>query len=146
MFDIPELKNFEDLVGQYIENEKKIVEIKVTRHMVANKNYGSTVLDVDVVLKDESRYTQEIVSVVVKTIPKRYFQEVFNSEVSFKNEVTFYTTVIPTLKSFQEERGISTVLDIFPKFYGARLNLNGEGDRVDQNALLILEQLTVKGW
>lgn len=146
MFEIPELKNLEDLVRQYIDKDKKIVETKVTRHAVANRNFGSTVIDVDVVLKDESRYTQEVVSVVVKTIPQRkYLQKVINSETSFKNEVIFYQTVVPALKSFQVERGVRDVLDYFPKFYGARFNLNGDSDKVDEDGLLVLEQLKTKG-
>lgn len=146
MFTIPEIKNLEDLVSQYIENKKKIVETRVTRHAFANERFGSTVLDIDIVLKDESRYTQEILSVVAKMIPERkFFQKVFNSQVTFKNEVTFYKTVVPLLETFQRERGVNDEVDFFPKFYGARLNLDNCNDKVDENAVLILELLSAKG-
>lgn len=146
MFGIPKIKNLEGLVSQYIENKKKIVETRVTRHAFAREYYGSTVLDIDIVLKDETKYIQEILSVVAKLMPERkFFQKVFNCEVTFKNEAAFYKTVVPLLEGFQRERGITDELEYVPKFYGARLNLDEHSDNVDQNAVLILEQLSSKG-
>lgn len=144
MFGIPEIKNLEDLVGKYIEEEKKIVETRVIG--VARKNSGSTVLEVDIVVKDESKYTQEVRSVAAKVIHQiSYSQKVLNNEVQFKNEVNFYEVIIPLLENFQTERGIKNPLEYFPKFYGARLNLDSESDKIDQNAVIILEQLSRKG-
>lgn len=141
MFGIPKIKKLEELVSQYIDDTKKIVETRVSRHVFASEAPGSTVLIIDVVLKDETRYTQEILSVVAKLLPERkFFQRVFNSKVTFKNEVTFYKTVIPVLESFLKESGVKETLDYFPKFYGARLNLEGDCDRVDEDAVLILEE------
>lgn len=144
MFGLPEIKNLEDLVGRYIEKEKKIVETRVVG--VARKNSGSTVLEVDVIVKDESRYTQEVFSVAAKVIHQiSYSQKVLNIDVQFKSEVKFYEVVIPLLVNFQRERGIKDPFEYFPKFYGARLNVDGEGDKIDHNAVIILEQLSRNG-
>lgn len=146
MFGIPKIKNLESIISRNIENEKKIVETRIARITFPSPNYGTTILGIDIVVKDEIRYTQEILSVVAKLVPeKHFFRKLFNCGVTFKNEVEFYEHVIPLLKNFQNERRLKEEINYYPKFYGARLNLDESNDTVDDNAVLILENLSIKG-
>ncbi|CAH1282583.1 unnamed protein product [Diabrotica balteata] len=85
-------------------------------------------------------------NVVAKQIPdSEYYQEVFNIQVTFNIEKEFYNTIVPTLYEFQKKYNVP-VSDSFPKFYGARNNLNGVNNVVDKDGLIVLENLKVKGF
>lgn len=139
-----EIANLEELVGPYIRKDKKIVETRISRLTAPGENYGSTILKVDLILRDYSGKTEPL-SIVAKKIPEQeFFQNLFNVQVTFKLEAAFYEIIVPTLQQFQREQGIKKVIDFFPKFYGSRNNLNGS-DKVDGNAVILFENLKVSG-
>lgn len=138
------IEKLEELVSEYINKDKKVVDSKITRLTPPNENFGSTILKVDLVLEDDNA-DSETLSIVAKMLPENEFlQMAFNVTVSFKLESAFYSTIVPTLQEFQREHGVQEVIDFFPKFYGSRNNLNG-GDNVDGHAVLLLENLKVSG-
>lgn len=138
------IERFEDLIKEHIDKDKKIVETNFSRLTAPGENFGSTILKVDLLLKD-SHGEFEKVSVVAKLIPEsEFFQEVFSIQVTFNLESAFYEIIIPTLQAFQREQGVKEVIDFFPKYYGSRKNLDG-GEQVDGNAVLLLENLKTSG-
>lgn len=138
------IEKLDELVGQYIEKDKTISNVEIVRLTAPGENYGGTILKVDFVLKDKNGATAPL-SIVAKLIPeKEFFQKIFRINVTFKLEAAFYSTIIPTLLDFQREQGVPNLIDIFPKFYGARFNLDN-GDEVDGNAVLLLENLHSSG-
>lgn len=146
MIGVPQIKNLENLVAENIEKTQKIVEAKVTKHVFASEFFGTTILEIDILVNDETKYTQEILRVAAKLIPEReLYQRVLNSEVTFKKEVAFYKNVVPALESFKREMNIVGDLEFLPKFYGGRLNLLENNENVDRDAVLIFEQLLSKG-
>ncbi|VEN48156.1 unnamed protein product [Callosobruchus maculatus] len=54
--------------------------------------------------------------------------------------------MVPALQEFQREMGVKNVIDCFARCYGARISLNKNGDTVDEDAALILENLHASGY
>lgn len=139
------IEKLEELVSEYIDKDKKVVDVHITRLTPPNENFGSTILKVDLVLEEEYHEKSETLSIVAKLLPQNeILQKAFNVTVSFKLESSFYSTIVPTLQELQREYGVQDVIDFFPKFYGSRNNLNS-GDNVDGTAVLLLENLKVSG-
>lgn len=138
------IERLDELINQYIEKGKKIADVQITRLTAPNENFGSTILKVDMLLKDNQDKSNTL-SVVAKLIPENEFlQKIFKVPISFKMESAFYSIIIPTLQEFQREHRVTDVIDFFPKYYGSRNNLDGN-DKVDANAVLLLENLKVVG-
>lgn len=138
------IEKLDELMKQYIDRGKKIIDVQITRLTAPQENFGSTILKVDLVLKDSYDKTNTL-SVVAKLVPENeFFQKIFKVQISFKMESAFYSIIVPTLQKFQRQQEVTDVIDFFPKFYGSRNNLDGS-DRVDQNAVLLLENLKVQG-
>lgn len=138
------IDKLEELLSQYINKTKKIIDRKITPLTAPGENFGSTIVKLDLVVENENK-TREDLNIVAKLIPKlEFFREVFNVAVTFKLETAFYDIIVPTLQNFQREQGMTEIIDFFPKFYGARINLDGS-DKVDDNAIILLENLKVQG-
>lgn len=133
------------VLSGYLGNKKKIVGTEITRLTAPGENYGSIMLRVDITILNEETGKEEAVYAVGKLIPTHaVIQEIFNIQVTYKNEVAFYKTIVPTLQNFQRRNGVTDVLDCFANYYGSRINLNGS-DVVDEDAVLLLENLKVSG-
>lgn len=141
---ITKIEKLDELVYEHISKDKRIINIKITPLTEPGENFGSTILKLDLTL-DSSTNSTELLSIVAKMIPTdEFFQQLFNIKLTFRLESAFYEIIVPTLQNFQRECGVQNVIDFFPQFYGARMNLVG-GDDVDCNAVLLLENLKVSG-
>lgn len=119
----------------------EILSQKVTSLTKAGDNYGSVLLRVDLEIKTGNEIQQ--LYLVAKVLPDRKTQEIFQSAKTFRNELYFYKNIIPILQKFKKENGME-VSDIFPKFYGGRLNLTNNLLEVDENVVILLENLHMK--
>jgi hypothetical protein len=140
-----EIKNIEDLIQ--LGEGKKIVNYKINRLTAPGENYGSLMLSVDITVKTATG-NEEIHAVAKMVPPSEFIQEIFNTPVTFRNEIAFYKEILPILQDFQRQHGVKEVIDFVPKYYGSRRNLKGDEGKVDQDAVLLLENLKVvtKSW
>ncbi|XP_018569816.1 uncharacterized protein LOC108909865 [Anoplophora glabripennis] len=138
------IENLQEVLSEYIKKSQSISDKKITNLTAPGENYGSIMLKLDLTLKEENGTEKEL-HAVAKMIPGQEFaREAFNIQVTFKNEIAMYNVIAPTLRDFQRENGVNKVIDCFPEFYGARLNLGEQNGTVDENAVLILENLNFK--
>lgn len=138
------LRNVDELLKGHLGN-KTIINSKVTRLTAPGENFGSVMLGVDLRIKN-SEGTEEDVHLVAKMLPDtEMFRKIFNIQVTFINELRFYDTIVPTLKEFQREQGVSEIIDCFAELYGARTSLNPNSTEVDDDAVLIIENLKISG-
>lgn len=141
------IKNLQEVLSEYIKSNQRISDQKIANLTSPGENYGSVMLKLDITLKDEKNGTKEELHTVAKMIPAQDFlRDMFNIQVSFKHEIAMYNVIAPLLRSFQRENGVDEVIDCFPEFYGARINLRKDNDIVDEDAVLILENLNFKGY
>ncbi|XP_017782879.1 PREDICTED: uncharacterized protein LOC108567118 [Nicrophorus vespilloides] len=142
-----EIKDLDVLLKPCLGSKK--ISSYTTRNLIAaGENYGSIMLAVDVKIRKDNQdeNEDETVNLVAKLCPPTEFiKKMFNIPITYKKEVGFYSTVIPTLQQFQIERGIKKPIDFFPKYFGSRINLNGFSE-VDDDACLLLENIKVKGF
>lgn len=141
------LKDLHELLTDYFEEPPNIVKQSVTRLTQSGEHFGSLMLKVDVEIQTDEDCIEKL-HVVAKKLPTDpSLQEIFNVQVTFKNEIAFYDTIIPTLQDFHREQGVADVIDCFPEFYGARLGLSTTCDKPDVNhAVILLENLKESGW
>ncbi|XP_044260338.1 uncharacterized protein LOC123008549 [Tribolium madens] len=121
---------------------ESIIDYKVQRLTAPGENYGSLILQIDFTIKTLN--TTRILNVVAKTVPPNEFiQKLFCTQESFKTEIAFYKEVVPTLEKFEQELRISQdgITNLFPKYYGSRINLIKNSTKVDSDAILLLENL-----
>lgn len=131
----------------YLGKNVKIVRSNVQRLTQPGENYGSLMLSVDITVVDEENYEETTHKVVAKMCPpNEWIQKMFNTPVTFKKEEGVYKEVSTVLKEFEKEYGLSGLTYYFPKYYGSRLSLNPDKNEVDNDAVLLLENLKVRGY
>ncbi|CAG9864979.1 unnamed protein product [Phyllotreta striolata] len=146
----PNIEQLDRLISKHIGDGKTIVDQKISRLTSPGENFGSEMLKVDLVVESKETRRPENVHIVAKLIPRNdFFKDIFNVQVSFRNESAFYSTVVPALQRFQTQQGleIDQAVDFFPKFFGSRCNLaDDERGLVDDDAVLLLENLKIQGY
>ncbi|CAG9833646.1 unnamed protein product [Diabrotica balteata] len=137
------IKNFEELIRDYIGPNKSVVDTKVSNLTAPGENYLSEIIKIDVVLQDKDTNNHEDLSLVAKLcVENEFFGPTYNLT---KNEVIFYTDIVPPIKNFHKKHGLPPP-SFYPDYAGGRLNLAGETDKPDMDAILILENLVPKGY
>nr|XP_022900560.1 uncharacterized protein LOC111413722 [Onthophagus taurus]XP_022900561.1 uncharacterized protein LOC111413722 [Onthophagus taurus]XP_022900562.1 uncharacterized protein LOC111413722 [Onthophagus taurus] len=143
------LKNIKELIQPSIGEDFEIIENNQKLLTAPGEHYGSIMLAVDLTIKKIKSETKESLNLVAKMIPASdMLRDFFDVQVTFKKEISAYLDAIPALISFQKECGVSEdkILDIFPKCYGARINLNNNNGAVNDDAAIILENLKIQGF
>ncbi|KAL1518134.1 hypothetical protein ABEB36_001805 [Hypothenemus hampei] len=133
----------EELLINDIKGE--IIEQKVKLLLPLGENYGSVIYHVDFTVRKDGKF-KEYHAVAKCTPPNEVTQELFNIQETFKSEIAWYTTVIPTLKLFAKDNGLERELDFFQKFYGARISLNPNSTVVDLDGVILTENLKYRGY
>lgn len=141
-----EIKNLEQLLREHVDPKKKVLASEVSRLTAPGENYLSVVLKVDVVLEDEDTKKVEKLHAVGKCIHSGDVNEMLKQfgGMNYKNELLWYTEILPTLEKFVKEKKLERNFDIFPKLIAYRANLDG-GQDVDENSILLMENMTVSG-
>jgi len=105
------------------------------------ENFGSIMLAVNI--NAEQNDKKRILYVVVKLPPKSaYLLDLFDSPLTFKKELEFYSMVAPEFLKLQNESGIprEALSVIVPQFLGGRLGLR-DPQCFDEQAAIVLENL-----
>lgn len=143
-----ELKNLESLVGPHLDDGYDIVDYSTKSLTAPGDNYGSTILALTLQLRLQGTSQEKTVELVAKMAPiSPMFFQFFQVPLTFPKESSMYTTVAQTLAKHQIEYQVPEKqrLNTFCKCLGTRRNLNGS-DVVDNDAVLVLENLKVKGF
>ncbi|KAJ8945374.1 hypothetical protein NQ318_007020 [Aromia moschata] len=129
-----------------LQPSRSVADCKTTRLTAPGENYGSLMLRLEVKVVDEDSKSEENLDLVAKLLPpSKMMQEMFNVQTTFGNETGFYRDIVPVLEEFQRQHGLK-VVNIFPKYYGSRISLDANCDKVDDGAVLILENLKPSGF
>uniref|UniRef100_A0A1L8DNF4 Putative juvenile hormone-inducible protein n=1 Tax=Nyssomyia neivai TaxID=330878 RepID=A0A1L8DNF4_9DIPT len=147
MSNIPEVR---DLVGLLTPklNGKKVMEC-TTRYLTSvGDNYGSTMLALDVKLCSMAGQ-EEYLQLVAKMCPtNQMLLEIFQVDITFTKEMAIYMMSVPAFLALQEDQKCpeSEKLDVFIKCYGSRTSLAPCATFVDADAVLLLENIKIKGY
>ncbi|XP_060531086.1 uncharacterized protein LOC132704829 [Cylas formicarius] len=138
-----DIKNLEELLASHLHRE--IVDKKITRLTAPGENYGSLMLKVDLTVKNGDR-TEEIHAAAKCVPPNEAIQKMFNTQVTFRNEIAWYTIIIPTIQRFLRENNVRFSANFFTELYGARISLNKDSATVDEDGVILFENLTKSGY
>ncbi|XP_060534910.1 uncharacterized protein LOC132707185 [Cylas formicarius] len=145
--ELRDVQNLDEILRSHLKSGETIEDVRTTRLTAVGDNYGSLMLRLEIRLKNDVTKDSRTLEVVAKTLPRSEFvQHIFNVQVTFKNEIAFYTSIIPALDRFAKERDASADTDFVPKPYGGRISLNPANAVVDDDAVLILENLKILGY
>ncbi|CAG9833657.1 unnamed protein product [Diabrotica balteata] len=138
-------ENLREFIREIFSKDYEVTKESITSLTKPGDNFLSIMLKVEVILKKRDDGCEKKLNAVAKCVKNsnEFVKSLFPT--AFKNEIRFYKEIVPTLQNFQQERGIEDVLDMFPEFYGARINNNGS-DKVDDKAVILLEDLKFDGY
>lgn len=141
-----EIKQLSDVLNPYLPTDTTIVSYTTTALTQPGENYGGLLLAVDIVLKTAKDETEVLHLVAKMCPPNEWVKNMFNIPITFKKEVSMYKTVSVVLNEFLLEYGDEENMDVFARYYGSRISLDPSSNVVDDDAVLLLENLKVKGY
>ncbi|XP_017004728.2 uncharacterized protein [Drosophila takahashii] len=111
-------------------------------------NYGSVLMAIQAQLQrsDGELFEEQLVAKVPPTDPK--YWQFFQPERTCLTENAVYKILAPALANLQDEAGIPAERQFsgFSRYYGSRVSLDSDSLKVDQNAVLVLENLRSSGY
>lgn len=135
------------LLRQSLGNDFQIKHIEWKPLTAPGENFGSVMLAIIVTLTRSSNKT-ETLHLVAKLPPtSAYLLGLFNSPVTFRKELQFYSVMVKEFTNLQIESGVNEkdARDLVPKFFGGRLGLKNP-EQFDEQAAIILENLKLSGY
>lgn len=139
--DMLPIKNLDALLMQTYGPNFRIHDVEWKHLTDPGENFGSIILAVNI--NAEQNDKKRTLNVVVKLPPtSAYLLDLFDSPLTFKKELEFYSTVVPELLKLQTESGIprEALSVIVPQFLGGRLGLR-DPQCFDEQAAIVLENL-----
>ena len=143
------LRDLQGLLRKSIGGEVEVLEYETRNLLPKGENYGSTMLKVDAVIKRTKSSPKEDLALVAKMIPSTEFhRERLNITASFAKEIYVFDKILPTYREIERDAGVqeTQLVDLLPKFYGGRLTMNGDEDRADEDAVMVMENIKVTGY
>jgi len=135
------VKNLETLLAQTYGSDFQIYDLEWKPLTDPGENFGSLILAINI--NAEQNNKERTLHLVVKLPPRsEYLLEMFDSTVTFKKELEFYSIIAPEFLKLQNENGIpqEDLSIIMPNFLGGRLGLKNP-QCFDNQAAIVLENL-----
>ncbi|XP_076294257.1 uncharacterized protein LOC143215745 [Lasioglossum baleicum] len=140
------IQNLEALLVHSLGPNFEIKNLEWKPLTAPGENFGSIMLAINVTVIHSNK--TETMNLVAKLPPtSEYLLELFNSPITFKKELEFYSTMTREFENLQLECGIEEkdLSVLAPKYFGGRLGLRNP-DKFDEQAIIILENLKYNGY
>lgn len=112
-------------------------------------NYGSIMLAIHAKVKQPDDIVDDL-PLIAKLPPltNDLYWQIFQPERTCITENAVYHFLAPELIKLQLEAGVlpTKLFNGFPGYYGSRISLNSDAAKVDRDAVLIQENVTVRGY
>ncbi|XP_017879467.1 uncharacterized protein LOC108624578 [Ceratina calcarata] len=141
------VQKLDSLLAQSLGNDFQIKHIEWRPLTAPGENFGSVMLAISVTLSWPATNKTETLNLVAKLPPTNaYLLDLFNSSVTFRKELRFYSSMAREYVNLQLESGINEedLTILVPKFYSGRLGL--KSNEFDEQATIILENLKSNGF
>ncbi|XP_076625464.1 uncharacterized protein LOC143343935 [Colletes latitarsis] len=138
--------NLDTVLTQNFGKDLQVKHLEWRPLTAPGENFGSIMLAIDVTVTRANK--TETLNLVVKLPPtSAYLLDLFNSPVTFKKELLFYSKMAKEFVNLQLESGMrEEALNIItPKYFGGRLGIR-DPENFDEQALIILENLKYSGY
>lgn len=140
------IQNLEALLVHSLGPNFEIKSLQWKPLTAPGENFGSIMLAINVTVSRSNK--TETMNLVAKLPPtSEYLLDLFNSPITFKKELEFYSTLTKEFEKLQLDCGIEeeNLSILVPKYFGGRLGLRNP-DKFDEQAAIILENLKYNGY
>ncbi|OXU20178.1 hypothetical protein TSAR_000410 [Trichomalopsis sarcophagae] len=136
------LRNPQSVLRKKLGKDLEVLDFESDSLVKAGDNYGSTILKARVTVRRRKDAEKEDLHLVAKMLPPTEYQRiVFDSAFTFKKEIFLYEELIPMYRCLY-----SGAFDVVPECYGSALSSKDDAEEVDESAVILLENLKVKGY
>jgi len=144
---LPEIHGLSEVVEPHFSGAR-LTKYRTSMVTQPGENYGSVLLAIHDQLQrlDGELFEEQLVAKIPPTDPK--YWQFFQPERTCLTENAVYKVLAPALTSLQDEVGIPAEKQFkgFSRYYGSRVSLDSNSSKVDQNAVLVLENLRSSGY
>ncbi|XP_073827322.1 uncharacterized protein [Musca autumnalis] len=146
--EVPRIADLASVLEPHL-NGGKLVSYTSRYLTKPGDNYGSVMLALTANIEKPSGETEDIPLIAkLPPITNDLFWQMFQPERTCLTENAVYKYLSSALRDIQLEAGIpeTEIFDGFPKYYGSRISLNPDAEKVDRDALLLQENLQTSGF
>ncbi|XP_022222453.1 uncharacterized protein LOC111074116 [Drosophila obscura] len=149
MGEVPKITDLHKVIQPHL-TEGTTLETYSSRYLTKpGDNYGSVMLAIQAQIKDGDGEVREL-PLIAKLPPltNDIYWQIFQPERTCITENAVYKYLAPELAQLQLKCGVvpAKLFDGFPRYYGSRISLNESATKVDRDAVLVQENVTVHGY
>ncbi|XP_016968670.1 uncharacterized protein LOC108036834 [Drosophila biarmipes] len=149
MGEVPKITDLPQVIEPHLP-ELCTLESYDSRYLTKpGDNYGSVMLAVQARIRSPDGAVREL-PLIAKLPPLNndLYWQIFQPERTCITENAVYQYLSPELDKLQLQSGIlpTQLFDGFPRYYGSRISLDPRASKVDRNAVLVQENVTVRGF
>ncbi|KAH8353396.1 hypothetical protein KR084_010732 [Drosophila pseudotakahashii] len=147
MGEVPKITDLPQVIEPHLP-EGSTLESYVTRYLTKpGDNYGSIMLAVQAKIRSADGAVRDL-PLIAKLPPltNDLYWQIFQPERTCITENAVYQYLSRELDKLQLQSGIlpAQLFDGFPRYYGSRISLDPRASKVDRDAVLIQENVTVR--
>ncbi|XP_058790062.1 uncharacterized protein LOC131663602 [Phymastichus coffea] len=132
----------ESILKTHLGEDISVVDFESESFSKIGDNYGSTMMRINVSVARKDNENIEKLQLIGKLLPPTDFQrQIFESDYTFQKEIFFYEHLIPTYQDLYMKE-----FNIVPQYYGSRISLEPDTNKISEDAVILLENLKVKGY
>ncbi|XP_059221383.1 uncharacterized protein LOC106084485 [Stomoxys calcitrans] len=148
MTDVPQITDLHSVLEPHL-NGGKLISYTSRYLTKPGENYGSVMLALNTIIENPKGERGELPLIAkLPPVTNQFFWNIFNPEATCLTENCVYKYLGPAIRSLQLEEGLeeSQIFDGFAKYYGSRISLSPESEKVDRDAVLLQENLQISGY
>ncbi|XP_061386963.1 uncharacterized protein LOC133321912 [Musca vetustissima] len=148
MADVPRIADLASVIEPHLIGGKLVSY--TSRYLTKpGENYGSVMLAITANIEKPTGGTEDIPLIAkLPPITNDLFWQLFQPERTCLTENAVYQYLSKAVRDIQLEAGMAEndIFEGFPKYYGSRISLNPEAEKVDRDAVLLQENLQTSGY
>ncbi|XP_026834715.1 uncharacterized protein LOC6542772 isoform X2 [Drosophila erecta] len=149
MGEVPEIKNLQQVIEPHLPEGCTLDSYSSCYLTKPGDNYGSIMLSVQAKVRSADGAIRDL-PLIAKLPPltNDLYWQIFQPERTCITENAVYQYLAPELDKLQLESGIlpAHIFDGFPRYYGSRISLDTRTSKVDRDAVLVQENVTMRGY
>ncbi|KAH8237856.1 hypothetical protein KR032_003995 [Drosophila birchii] len=149
MAEVPKITDLPQVIAPHLPEGSTLESYKSRYLTKPGDNYGSVMLAVQAQVRSANGSVRDL-PLIAKLPPltNDLYWQIFQPERTCITENAVYQYLSPELDKLQLEAGVlpAELYDGFPRYYGSRISLDPKASTVDRDAVLVQENLTVRGY
>ena len=140
------LRDLQSMLQKTVDKNLTVINYEALPLLCKGENFAATMLKIIANIKRNKDSPEEKLHLVAKMI---CLAPAFDNTVAFVKEIFVFEQLMPAYRQLERDVGIKEdeMIDVLPKFFGGRLNLNGYTPfKADSDAVLLMQNLNVDGY